>query len=177
MPPSPLASPAKMPARLLPIAIDRNQQPIAKPAERAGASLVVIDRPIGDRQSSPIDWITYTANSVQNGIFRLCGSTSLVSANISSRKARPLKIRPRQNLRGMEGLARPIRTHIHAMIGARVMIATELTDWNQATGKVQPPKSRLTILSARKLNELPACSKNIQKVMLNAKMISIAITL
>src|SRR6185369_1271657 len=49
MPLSPLTQPAKMPDRLLPIAIDRNQAPIAKPVSRAGASLVVIDRPIGDR--------------------------------------------------------------------------------------------------------------------------------
>ncbi len=57
------------------------------------------------------------------------------------------------------------------------MIAIELTDWNHATGNVQSPNSRLTILSARKVNELPACSKNIQNRMLNAKMISIAIAL
>ncbi|MNW09156.1 hypothetical protein D3C71_2060890 [compost metagenome] len=58
MPPSPLTLPAKIPARLLPMAMDRNQQPIAMPANRLGASLVVIDRPIGDRHNSPMDWIT-----------------------------------------------------------------------------------------------------------------------
>ena len=49
---------AKMPDRLLPMPVDRNQPPIAKPTSLVGASLVVIDRPIGDRHSSPTDWIT-----------------------------------------------------------------------------------------------------------------------
>ena len=67
------------------------------------------------------------------------------------------------------------------------MIATELTDWNQDTGKsLVPasawnmptmPMSRSTIFSARKLKELPACSKNIQNSTLNTKMVSIASTL
>jgi hypothetical protein len=56
------------------------------------------------------------------------------------------------------------------------MIATELTDWNHAVGNSQPPRLRLTMLSARKVNELPACSKNIQNMTLKAKMISMAIT-
>src|SRR5690606_22912458 len=169
MQPAPLTLLAKMPDSLLPIAVDRNQPPMPKPIRRTGASLVTIDRPIGDRHSSPIDWITYTMNRVQNGIFRLCGSTRLDSANISSRKARPLKMMPRPNLRGIDGLFLPSLIQIHAMIGARVMIASEFTDWNQPTGKIQPPKSRLTMFCARKLNELPACSKNIQNSTLNAK--------
>src|SRR3546814_6660818 len=98
----------------------------------------------------------------------------LDSENISSRKARPLKIRPSPNLRGIDGLFRPSLIQTQASSGAKVRIATELTDWNQATGKIQSPSWRSTILSARKLNELPACSKNIQNSTLNAKMISIA---
>src|SRR5690606_16366756 len=162
MPDSPLTWLAKMPERLLPIAVERNQPPMPKPTRRTGASLVTIDRPIGDTHSSPMDWITKTMNSVQKGIFRDCGSIMLDSAIIDSRKARPLKMMPRPNLRGIDGLARPSFTQIHATTGARVMIASELTDWNQPTGKIQPPKSRLTMFCARKLNELPACSKNIQ---------------
>src|SRR5262245_14551014 len=140
MPPSPLTLLAKMPDRLLPMPVDRNQPPMPKPTRRSGASLVTIDRPIGDRHSSPMDWIQYTANSVQNGI-RPAAETSLDRANISSRKARPLKIRPRPNLRGIGGLAGPSFTQIHAMIGARVMIATELTLWNQAVGNTRSPLS------------------------------------
>ncbi len=139
-------------------------------------------------------------------------------------------------MRGIDGLLRPIFTHSQASTGARVMIATEFTDWNQAFGQTQPPtfapmramariatssrtgmaifsrstasflmyrartsakvmiasrltafshfaainvspNSRSTILSDRKLKELPACSKNIQNSTLKAKMISNAITL
>src|SRR5690606_969434 len=115
-------------------------------------------------------------NRVQNGILP-ASSTRLDSANISSANARPLKIRPRPNLRGIDGLALPSLIQIQAMTGARVMIATEFTDWNQAVGNVQSPKPRSTMLSARKVNELPACSKNIQNSTLKAKMISIATTL
>jgi hypothetical protein len=97
------------------------------------------------------------------------------SAAISSRNARPLKMMPMPNLRGIDGLRRPILIHVHATTGASVMIASEFTDWNQPTGKIQPNISRSTILSARKLNELPACSKKHQNRMLKVKMISIAI--
>src|SRR5690606_12164391 len=170
MPDSPLTWLAKMPDRLLPIAVDRNQPPMPKPTRRTGASLVTMDRPIGDRHSSPTDWITYTMNRVQDGIFSVCGSTRLFRANISSRKARPLKMMPRPNLRGIDGLALPIFTQIQAITGARVMMASELTDWNQPTGKIQPPKSRLTMFCARKLNELPACSKKHQNSTLNTQI-------
>src|SRR5690606_494896 len=154
MPVSPLTWLAKMPDRLLPMPVDRNQPPMPRPTRRTGASLVVIDRPIGDRHNSPIDWITYTATRVHSGILPNA-STMLDSATISSRNARPLKIRPRPNLRGIDGLARPSLIQIQAITGARVRIATELTDWNQATGNVQSPMTRSTMPSARKLNELP----------------------
>src|ERR1700761_36578 len=175
MPVSPETCPAKIPDRLLPMRVDRNQPPMPKPTRRSGASLVTIDRPIGDRHSSPTDWITYTMKSVQNGILPFA-STISDRAAINSAKASPLKISPRPNLRGIDGLLRPMRTQTQARIGAMVMMASELTDWNQAVGKVKSPSWRLTILSARKVNELPACSKNIQNSTLNAKMINIAIT-
>src|SRR5690349_15078913 len=101
-------------------------------------------------------------NRVQNGILP-ASLTRLDRANINSRKAKPLKIRPRPNLRGIEGLLRPSLIQIQAITGARVRIAIEFTDWNQAFGNTKPPgpnRSRSTILSARKVNELPACSKN-----------------
>src|SRR5690606_18830093 len=103
-------------------------------------------------------------NRVQNGILP-AAVTGLHSANISNANARPLKIRPRPNLRGIDGLLRPSLIQIQAMTGARVRIAIELTDWNQAFGNTKPPgpnRSRSTILSARKVKELPACSKNTQ---------------
>src|SRR6187402_712058 len=115
-------------------------------------------------------------NRVQNGILPSAPSSE-DRAYISSRKAKPLKIRPRPNLRGIEGLARPSLIQIQAMSGASAMIAIEFTDWNQPVGKIQPLKSRLTISSARKVKELPACSKNIQNRMLKTKMISIAMVL
>ena len=125
-------------------------------------------------------------NKVQNGILP-ASSTMPLSATINSRKASPLKIRPRPNLRGIVGLFLPMRTHSQARIGASTMIATEFTDWNHDTGKSLVPATALknptkpilrsTILSARKLNELPACSKNIQNSTLKTKIVSIAITL
>jgi len=54
MPNSPLILPAKMPEKLLPMAVLKNQPPKAKPAIEAGTNLLIIDKPIGDRQSSPM---------------------------------------------------------------------------------------------------------------------------
>src|SRR5512145_1328772 len=108
-----------MPERLLQMPVDKNQAPMPKPTSRTGASLVTIDRPIGDRHSSPTDWIAYTVNSVQNGM-RPASFTRLDNANMSSRNARPLKIRPRPNFRGIEGLALPLasKTQTQATTGA-----------------------------------------------------------
>src|SRR6185312_2002765 len=55
---SPATRLANRPERLPPTASDRNQPPIAKPTSFGGASLVTIDRPIGDRHSSPSVCIT-----------------------------------------------------------------------------------------------------------------------
>lgn len=77
-------------------------------------------------------------NSVQNGIFP-ASSTMLFNATINSRNARPLKIRPSPNLRGMVGLFLPILTHSQARGGARKMMASEFTDWNHDTGKSLVP--------------------------------------
>ena len=88
-----------------------------------------------------------------------------------------MKIRPRPNLRGIDGLLRPIATHTAATIGAITMMASVFTDWNQPVGNTQPPKSRRTMYSARKVNELPACSKKHQNITLKKKMTSIAIVL
>ena len=63
----------------------------------------------------------------------------------------------------MDGFALPSATQIQAMTGASTMIAIELTVWNHAVGQVNVPSWRLTMFSARKVNELPACSKPDQK--------------
>src|SRR5678815_627022 len=84
MPSSPLLTrAAKMPDRLLPIPVERNHPPMPKPTSRSGASLVTIERPMGERHSSPTDWMQYTVNSVQNGISP-AGLTSDDSANTVS---------------------------------------------------------------------------------------------
>ena len=57
IPDSPLTALAKMPDRLLPVAMLRNHPPMAKPTRRLGASLVTIESPIGDRHSSPSAWM------------------------------------------------------------------------------------------------------------------------
>src|SRR5690349_4889774 len=143
MPCSPLAWLAKMPDRLLPMPVERNQPPMPRPTRRVGASLVVIDRPIGDRQSSPMDWIQYTANRVQNGILLMLVSTRKVKAYHSRPKARPLNRMPRPNLRGIDGFMflRPMATQIQAISGAQAMMATEFTLWNQAVGNSVMPSA------------------------------------
>jgi len=54
-PPWPMNEPTTPPI-LLAAATNRNQAPIIKDAIRRGANLVTIDKPIGDKQSSPIVW-------------------------------------------------------------------------------------------------------------------------
>lgn len=54
IPVSPLIKPANMPEKLLPIAVLKNHPPKAIPAIDAGTNLLTIDKPIGDKHSSPI---------------------------------------------------------------------------------------------------------------------------
>src|SRR5690349_2705374 len=112
MPPSPLTELAKIPDRLLPTPIERNQPPIPKPTRREGASFVTIDSPMGERQSSPTDWMKYTATRVQKGILP-SSPRSLESANIRSRKAKPLNISPSPNFRTIDGLAPRLARSTH----------------------------------------------------------------
>src|ERR1700693_4544188 len=55
--------PATQPAAKLPRAIEANQTPIMNPTMRAGASLVTVESPTGERHSSPTVWRRYTAVS------------------------------------------------------------------------------------------------------------------
>jgi len=47
--------PLNMPANLLAVAIDKYHIPISKEANRTGASLLTIDKPIGDNINSPME--------------------------------------------------------------------------------------------------------------------------
>src|SRR5690606_7670232 len=47
------------PAILLAKEMERNQAPITKPTVFAGESLVIMDRPTGDKLSSPVVWKKY----------------------------------------------------------------------------------------------------------------------
>lgn len=48
------SSVASLPAKILEAALLINQTPISNEAKRAGDNLFTIDKPIGDKQSSPI---------------------------------------------------------------------------------------------------------------------------
>src|SRR5512139_3898583 len=110
MPLSPLTWLAKMPERLLPMPVERNQPPMPNPTRRIGASFVTIERPMGDRHSSPTDWITYTMNNVQNGI-NPAEVTIVESASMRSANASPLKTSPSPNFLGMDGFIFPSLIH------------------------------------------------------------------
>ena len=86
------------------------------------------------------------------------GPSSSFSAYTSTTKPSPLKISPKPNLRGIDGSALRLDSaaHTSATSGANSKIASGVTDWNQPTGKIQPPGiCRSTQFSARKLSEVP----------------------
>src|SRR3546814_18980655 len=106
--------------------------------------------------------------------------TTLFRSKINTTNAAALNSRPRPNLRGIDGSTLRFAAHpqINATTGASSTIAAGLTDWNQPTGNSQPPNiERSTRFWARKLNELPACSKNIKNSQLKANKTRIAIHL
>ena len=57
-------------------------------------------------------------------------------------KPRPTSTSPHANFVGADGSFRAsaIRTHTHAMIGAKMIMKNEFIDWNQLLGKSKPRK-------------------------------------
>ncbi len=64
---------------------------------------------------------------------------------------------------GLEGSFEPIRTHSQAKTGASVKMKSELSDWNQLLGNSHPRTEVRVLLSAKRFNVEPACSKTDQK--------------
>src|SRR5437879_5790430 len=113
-------------------ASDRNHKDIICDANAAGASLVVADRPTGDRNNSPMITITKLPTS-HNGL-----ASTLVPlirpGPIMNTYDNPASIRPNENLRGVDGARSPSRVHTATNTGASSTIASGLIDWNHSGG-------------------------------------------
>ena len=58
----------------------------------------------------------------------------------------------------------PSVIQIHAKIGAKMMISSALTDWNQLDGKVRPKTLLRVLLAANRFRLVAACSNADQKM-------------
>ena len=68
------------------------------------------------------------------------------------------------NLAGLDGCFGPIVTHSHAKTGAKTMMNSAFSDWNQLLGKPKPKSSFRVLRSAKRFSVDPACSKTDQKI-------------
>src|SRR6478752_6679900 len=131
-----------MPASLLPHAAARNQTPSTSPTKPGGASFVMIERPIGDRNSSPTVCRKNSATS-HNGL-TLPSAVSRAAGTISKNES-PRKAKPSTNLTGLEGCRGPSRSQAKTKIGASRTTKRAFSAWYQADGNDQP--NRLLLVS------------------------------
>ena len=128
-----------MPASQFATKLIRNQTPIISDARRSGASLVTIERPTGEMQSSPIVWNRYASTS--HHMLALPWAAWSYTAPTIHRKPMPREHQAGHHLRGVGGL-RPCAAslpHNAVNSGASSTMKSGLTDWNQPAGTSKPP--------------------------------------
>src|SRR5262245_2579218 len=154
--------PANRPARTKPSAKQRNQNPIIWPTNRGGASLVVVLSPTGLNESSPIVCNRYVSAS-QVGSTCWPDATS-AAAPIITAVPTPSSTRPNANFAGAEGsrLRRASAIQNAEKNGASTRMKNGFRFWNQPAGTSKPKNTRSVFLSAKRLNDEPACSNPAQ---------------
>src|SRR6476469_1195005 len=165
-----LANWATTPAKYCATAIDRNHTPIIRPTMRAIDSLVIIDRPTGEMQSSATEWITYRPASHHKPTWKLFAAPAKVVPQTRNRKPAPTPTSATANFTGIEG-SRPRRERpVQSMLisGARITIAIGLKFCVCGAEIVNSPNTLLSVLrSANRVSDDPACSNKVQKKTLN----------
>src|SRR5690606_28816091 len=104
-------SPPKRPAIRLPSDTPMNQVPIIMPTKRRGASLVMLDRPIGLRHSSAVVCGRYVSSSQRGATV---WSMASFAAKAITPKPRPICTRPSANLPGADGSRLRFASHTHS---------------------------------------------------------------
>src|SRR6188474_395116 len=146
----------------LPTDAPRNHTPIIEPTTRAGASFVMELRPTGLRHSSAKVCTRYTITS-HIGVTRAPPAANS-AAGTRRRKPRPTPTSPIENFTGADGCFAPSLSHSHANIGAKMMMNSAFTDWNQLLGKSNPRNVLRVLRSAKRFSVEPACSNTDQKI-------------
>src|SRR4030095_7903672 len=145
-----------MPAAKLPNEIERNQTPIISPARRCGASFVVVLRPTGYKQISPMVCSTYTPTSHHGPTLTPPAVRSEAVANTAAPS--PTNSNPSENFAGLDGCRSPIFSQSHAKTGARMTTGIVGTDRNHPAESSRPDTKRLVKSRAKRLKLDPACS-------------------
>src|SRR5262245_56626938 len=101
-----LKLPAISPPKKLPKEIARNHTPIIRPPIRCGASLVVVLRPTGLKQSSPTVWQKSTPTSHHGPTLSALPNSSEAITNNTA--PNPTNTRPNENFAGLDGWRSPI---------------------------------------------------------------------
>src|SRR2546430_393577 len=152
------------------MAVATNQRPMKSDTYFTGATLVTMESPTGERQSSPQVCTTYAATN-QNGL--TSAPPSLRWAPITMKmKPAPTSSMANAILMGVLG-SRPRRASAvqsAAKKGAKIRMASEFTDWNQEAGNVKLPIRRSVRSAANRFIDEPACSNAIQKKITKKKM-------
>ena len=115
-----------MPASVVPSDTERKNSATIWVWNAFGASLVVTDSPIGERNSSA------RVNRNRMPTRASSGVLPPPASGMKARNARPMTNRPMANFSGELGCLRPSRVHRAAITPAKMMMNTGLMDWTQA---------------------------------------------
>jgi len=75
----------------------------------------------------------------------------------------PRRIRPYPNFSGRDGFHLPNTNQSHPKTGAKAMMKTGFTDWNQLAGISHPSRALSVNTSAKMVRDDPACSIRTRK--------------
>ena len=114
---------------------EKPKPPSTSPTRLGGASLVMVLKPTGLRNSSPIVCTKKSATS-HSGLICPCAVSS--AAGTISRNDSPRNVRPSTNFTGLDGWRGPSRSHAQAKIGASITTKSALSAWYHAEGNDQP---------------------------------------
>ena len=149
--------PPQTPAKRLPMKLDKNQVPIINDKNFLGASFETSDKPIGDKQISPIVIIKYAETNHKGDTLE---KPEKYPAKDNIMYDIDIKISANANLWTELGSFPFLFKNPQTAdaIGANIIINNGLRDWKYPVGIVLPKITLFVEYSANNVNEEPACS-------------------
>src|SRR5699024_5819983 len=120
-------------------ALDTIQRVMVCAENAAGASLVVADRPTGDKHNSPRP--TKKKRRTDHNWLTKVTVTFMIAGMTMTKNETPANTKPSEKLDGIDGCRLPNFTHSQAKTGASITMNSGSNDWNHDALMLIPANS------------------------------------